>query len=211
MSLIPSTLAITIGFNPETLTAINTLSAAIASASGAAAPAAAANTASANRASASSKSQDKPGVDEAGDIIYWGNHEKKVYGTVDSEDAFKALKKKDPKIVKLTQTQYDKKQGELAAAAAEKDPDEEREVPTEQDLIDAFGSFLNPDLDEDEKTERRAFVKPLVARFKAKKASEIPEEHRALALNLLARHVAGQDIDPKTAEFEEFDAEDALV
>ena len=84
-------------------------------------------------------------------------------------------------------------------------------MPTEQDLIDAFGAYLDPNLDEDEKAERRAFVGPIVKRFGAKKASAIPEEHRKLALNLLARKVAGEDVDPENDEFQEVDEDAGLV
>lgn len=214
MSLIPSSIAINlnVAFNAETLAAVNGLAAAIsASGNAGAAPAAAA----ANVKPAAGKTETKPKEDDesAAVTIYWFSSASGEVGTVDSEDAFKALKKKDAKVVKFTKEKYEAKLAELEAAKnkAAVTGDDEDEVPTEQDLIDAFGAYLDPSLDEDEKAERRAFVSPLVKRFGAKKASAIPEEHRKLALNLLARKEAGEDVDPENDEFEAIDDDGALV
>jgi len=217
MSLIPSTIAInlSVAFNTETLAAVNGLAAAISASgnAGAAPAAAAANVKAADKGQAKDTntggdaSSDSPAV-----TIYWFSSANDTVGTVDSEEAFKALKKKDAKVVKITEAKYQAKLAELekAKAAAEADDDDD-EVPTEQDLIDAFGAYLDPNLDEDVKTERRAFVGPIVKRFGAKKASAIPEEHRKLALNLLARKVAGEDVDPENDEFQEVDEDASLV
>lgn len=210
---VPSAFNITLNLGEPTLSAINSLAAAISACAGSA-PAAAASTPAANKASASDTSnKSKPETDENGDVIFYGNHEKQEYFT-GTEAEFKAAKAKDKKLVKLTETAYNKKLAELEAASKTDDSgDGDEKEYTEQDLIDAFGSFLDPNLDAEEKEARRTFVAPLVKRFGAKKASQIPAEHRALALNLLARHVAGQDVDPANDEFEaiEADDEDGLV
>ena len=214
MSLIPSSIAINlnVAFNAETLAAVNGLAAAI-SASGT--PGSAPATAAANVKPTPAKTETKPKEDDesAPVTIYWFSSTSGEVGTVDSEDAFKALKKKDAKVVKFTKEKYEAKLAEIEAAKnkAAVTGDDEDEVPTEQDIIDAFGAYLDPNLDEDEKAERRAFVAPLVKRFGAKKASAIPEEHRKLALNLLARKEAGQDVDPENDEFEDLDEDGALV
>lgn len=198
------TLQVTIGFNPETLSAIGDLAAAIRGAIGGAAPAATGEVKTAGAGKVVSKQTD------AGDevvTIYWGNHAKATYGIVDSEEAYAALKKKDAKLVKLTKAQYDKKLAEIEAAkklAAGGD-----DIPSEEDLIEAFSTYLPAEgLDEDDKKARRLIVKAIAKRFGAAKASEIPEEHRALAINLVQRVNAGQDVDVEDAEFEEFDADE---
>lgn len=195
------TLQVTIGFNPETLSAIADLSAAIRSAIGGAAPVAT------PKPSASSTKTDE---DKGGEAvtIYWGNHAKAAYGIVDSEEAYAALKKKDSKLVKLTKAQYDKKLAEIEAAN-KKPAAEEGDIPSEGDLIEAFSTYLPAEgLEEAEKKARRLIVKAIAKRFDAAKASEIPEKHRALAINLVQRVNAGQDIDVEDAEFEEFEAEE---
>ena len=215
---IPSTFTLTLNLGEPTLAAINGLAASIASLSGGAAipskPAAsAANVKAGDKGAAKDTSTGTDADDSSTNVtIYWFSSATDSVGTVDSEEAFKALKKKDAKVVKIPETKYQAKLAELEKAkAAAAQADDEDDIPTEQDLIDAFGAYLNPDLDEDEKTERRAFVGPIVKRFGAKKASAIPEEHRKLALNLLARKVAGEDVDPENDDFQEIDEDAALV
>lgn len=213
MSLIPAT--ITFGFNAETLAVISELAASIRSVSGAtgSVSTAAVTTKAADKPAA--KPADKPKTDEAADdepeTIYWFSSATKEFGTVDSEDAFKALKKKDAKTVKWTEDKYKKAVADKAAAdkaAAGSDED----APSEDDVIAAFGAYLPADLDAAEKAERRPFVLAILERFGAKKASQLPEEHRKLAINLVQRKAAGQEVDPESDEFEEFDAdEDGLV
>jgi hypothetical protein len=198
------TLQVTIGFNPETLSAIGDLAAAIRGAIGGAAPVAKpSTTVVANNAAVT---DDKGGEAVT---IYWGNHTKAVYGVVDSEEAYAALKKKDAKLVKLTKAQYDKKLAEIAAAAKALEDAAGADIPSEEDLIEAFSTYLPAEgLEEAEKKERRAIVKAIATRFGATKASAIGEKDRALAINLVQRVNAGQDIDVTDAEFEEFEAEE---
>lgn len=201
------TLQVTIGFNPETLSALADLSAAIRGAIGGAAPTAKPASTAKQTAAADTGSDDDKGDDAV--TIYWGNHTKGVYGIVESEAEFTALKKKDSKLVKLTKTQYDKKLAEQKAAAEEAKKPAAGKVPSEDDLIVAFSTYLPAEgLDEEEKKARRLVVKAIATRFGAKKASEIPAEHRALAINLVQRVNAGKDIDVDDAEFEDFDAEE---
>lgn len=203
---------VTIGFNPEALSAISELTAAIRGLSGGVA---APKTAAASTAAVKTGAGDTV-VETEGEAtvvtIWWGNNITGTFGIVDSEEALKALKKKDPKVVKLSETQYKKKVAEAAAAAKaarEKPAATDAELPSEDDLIEAFSTYLPAEgLDEATKKERRAFVKAVAARFGVAKASLIGEDDRALAINLVQRKAAGQDIDPEDAEFEEFDAEE---
>lgn len=214
MSSFPSTFNLVLNLGEPTLAAINGLAAAISSAAGST-PAAVASTPVKTGKGDTAKNTNTGGDADNNSTavtIWWRNPAKDEIGTVDSEDAFKALKKKDAKVIKITEQAYDKFVAEREAAANKPDDEggEDKKF-TQQDLIDAFGGFLDPTLDEDEKADRRKFVAPLVKRFGAKKASEIAEEHRALALNLLARKIAGQDVDPENDEFEEIDEEASLV
>lgn len=195
------TLQVTIGFNPETLSAIADLSAAIRGAIGGAAPV----THVTSTTAPAGKTDDDKGGEAV--TIYWGNHAKAAYGVVDSQEAYDALKKKDSKLVKLTKAQYDKKLAEIAAA--KKAEEAGGDAPSEEDLIEAFSTYLPAEgLEEAEKKARRLIVKAIAKRFDAAKASEIPEKHRALAINLVQRVNAGQDIDVEDAEFEEFEADE---
>lgn len=200
------TLQVTIGFNPETLSAIGDLAAAIRGAIGGAAPAATGDVKTGNGGKVITKETDS-GSEVV--TIYWGNHTKATYGIVDSEEAYAALKKKDAKLVKLTKAQYDKKLAEIAAAAKALEDAAGGDAPSEDDLIEAFSTYLPAEgLEEAEKKERRAIVKAIATRFGATKASAIGEKDRALAINLVQRVNAGQDIDVTDAEFEEFEAEE---
>lgn len=207
--MIPSTITLnlTVSFSAETLAAVNGLSAALSTAGVTSAPAA--STAAVKAGDAGKVVDSSKGGEGGGSVtIYWFDSAAGTVGTVDSEDAFKALKKKQPKLVKWTKEKYEAKLAEIEAAKSGGSDDDD--IPTEQDLIDAFGAYLDPSLDEDEKKERRAFVGPMVKRFGAKKASEIPEEHRKLALNLLARKEAGEDVDPENDDYQEIE-EGSLV
>lgn len=198
------TLQVIIGFNPEALSAISELTAAIRGLSGGAV------TTTAVKTAASAKPE---GTDADPDtVIWWADNIAGTFGTVDSEDALKALKKKVPKLVKITEAKYKEKVAEAAkkAADAKKASTDAAEIPSEDDLIKAFSAYLPATgLDEKTKKERRLFVKALSTRFGAEKASQIGEADRALAINLVLRKAAGQDIDPEDAEYEEFDAENA--
>lgn len=216
-------LNVTIGLNEETLAALNSLTAAIVGIQGGvAAPAAAASVAEtakpAAKASTTKPAATKAKADEPEEAaepvtIHWFSSATNTVGVVDSEEAFKALKKKDPKTVKYTEEKYKAKLAELAAADEEEEEASEEDdapVPTEKDIIAAFGAYLPADLDDEEKAERRPFVKAILDRFGAKKATALPEEHRRLAINLVQRKMAGEDVDVENDEFQAVD-EDSLV
>lgn len=194
-------LQVTIGFNPEALSAIAELTAAIRGISGGAAS----TSAPAATPAKTTKTKEEP--KETGPIT-WANHTKGTHGEVADEAAFAALKKKDAKIVKTTAAQH----AALVAKAEEAAADDDDDIPSEEDVLNAFGGYLPTDLDKAERAIRVKFVKPLLDRFGAAKASQLAPEHRKLAINLVLRKAAGQDVDPEVDEYEEFEAEeDGLV
>lgn len=165
--------------------------------------------------------------------VYWADNDSGDFGKMDTEAEFKARKKKHPTIYLVPKSVYDEKlaklkakneaaqaaaKAEKAAAAgkaekAEKPAKVEKRakssepVPTEEELIDAFQQYLPKDLSKEERAARHAFVKPLLTRFGAARATELLPEHRALAINLVLRKLAGEDIDPESSEFAEICAE----
>lgn len=146
--------------------------------------------------------------------VYWLDAKANKVGTVEGDAAFKALKKKNPDAVKVTESKYKAKLAELEKAAnAAADDDDDQEPPSVDDVIEAFSAYLPADLDKSERAERAAFVKPLLERFGAKKATELLPEHRKLAINLVQRKMAGEDIDPSSGDFAELceEAEESLV
>lgn len=94
------------------------------------------------------------------------------------------------------------------AAAAKKAGADDEDAPSEQDIIDAFGGFLSSDLDKAERNVRATWVRPLLARFGVARATDIAEDDRKLALNLLQRKIAGQEVDAENDEYEEFEADE---
>lgn len=195
-----------VALDAETMGALNALTAAIAGiGSGAAA---------ATPATAEPKT-DKP---EPEGPIYWADSKDGQFGKVNKEAEFAKLKKKSDTVYKIPESKYqelqeaarkkvDEKKSADKAAAAEKDNsaggDDEGEVPSLDDLIAVFSTYLPKDLDKDERAKRAAFVKPMLERFGVEKAGQIPEKYRALAINLVQRKMAGEDVDPKKAELAE--------
>lgn len=158
--------------------------------------------------------------------FYWANNETGFFGQVETIAEYNKLKKKDAAVYRIPANVHDEKVKELratneAAAAAKKaaaaekaaaakkttTTKKEAAAPSSDDLIAVFSSYLPKDLDKDERAKRAEFVKPMLARFGAAKATELPEENRALAINLVQRKMAGEDVDPTTAEFAEVGAE----
>lgn len=166
--------------------------------------------------------------------FYWANNETGFFGQVETIAEYNKLKKKDAGVYRIPASQHEEKVKELRAtneaaaaekkaaaaekkaAAAEKPAakaaakpavKKEAAAPSLDDLIAVFSSYLPKDLDKDERAKRAEFVKPMLARFGAAKATELPEENRALAINLVQRKMAGEDVDPTTAEFAEVGAE----
>lgn len=208
---------VTIGLNDDTKIALSALTAAICGMASQTfeAPAAAevsktAEKTEAKAATKSTKAADKPVVEkeeEAPVTIYWFSSASGETGVVESEDEYKALKKADAKTVKITEAKHKAllaKQAEEAEESTD-DTDDTAEAPTVQDIIDVFGKYLPTTLSDKEKAQRRPFVKAILDRFDAKRASELAEEHRALAINFVERKMAGEDVDPAEAEYEELD------
>jgi len=207
-----------IGFNSTALTAISELTQAIR----ALAPAQIVVEKPVVKAAETTKpkvEQQEPETPEAAEpeTIYWFDSAADEVGTVEGEDAFKALKKKRAKLVKFTKSKYDAKVAELEAKAAaaqeeQEEPETDDEPPSVDDVIEVFSSYLPTTLDKAERDERVAFVKPLLERFGAKKATELAEQHRKLAINLVKRKMAGEDIDPTSSKFAEVcEEEESLV
>jgi len=171
--------------------------------------------------------------------IYWADNTTGYFGVVDDEAGYRAQKKKAPDTVKITKSIYDKKLAELkkkneaeaADAKAKKAAADEKKAaansskktetkaaatddhPSIEELVEVFSRYLPKDLTKEERAERAGFVKPLLQRFGAAKATELLPEHRALAMNLVERKMAGEDIDPTSSDFAEVAAasEDDLV
>lgn len=122
---------------------------------------------------------------------------------VDAEEEKDTAKKA---AAKATTKAADKPAAKKPAPKAEA---EESDL-TLEDVVAVFSEYLSKDLDAAERKERAGFVKPMLQRLGASKASELAEEHFALAINLVKRKMAGEDLDPETAEFEEIE-EDGLV
>lgn len=166
--------------------------------------------------------------------IFWADNSTGYFGKVDSEAEYEAKKVENDGVYKITESIYKEKTAELkaknaaeakakkeaAAASSSKKESAEGKAekstathPTIEQLVEVFASYLPKDLDAAERAQRAKFVKPLLERFGASRAKEILPEHRALAMNLVERKMAGEDIDPTSADFAEVcaQAEDDLV
>lgn len=161
------------------------------------------------------KEEDSKEEEQAAVKVYWAQNIKGTFGVVDSEAEYLALKKKDAKVVKLTEAGYEKKvkaaaEAEAAAADDKKGSGAKTTKLTKKDVAEAFGLFLPKDLEEEERDERRAFAQEILARFGGERLTEMPEEHFALAINMVKRKLAGQEFDVADAEFEEIE-EDSMI
>jgi len=168
--------------------------------------------------------------------VYWADNETGFFGKVDDEAAYASKKKRVPAIYKIPAAVYTEKalalreKNDAAVAKAKpaakpakpaktaaKSPVVEKpaaqatsvdSVPSVEDLVAAFSAYLPKDLEKEERADRYAFVKPMLQRFGAAKASEILPEHRELAIELVRRKMAGEDIDPTAANFDQFDSDE---
>lgn len=164
--------------------------------------------------------------------IYWADNSTGYFGKVDTQAEYDAKKAAAEGVYQITESIYNektealkaknaeeaaaKKKAEAAAkkeaavkkeAATEKTATGPAEHPTVEELVAVFARYLPKDLSKDERAERASFVRPLLERFGAAKASELLPEHRALAMNLVERKMAGEDIDPTSSDFAEVCAE----
>lgn len=144
--------------------------------------------------------------------FYWKDADTNYFGKESTKKALDKMLKEKASIVQIEEAEYSKLESELrernaAAAAKEKVSktifSESAKLPeaTVEDVIAAFTKYLPKDLDADERKARHAFVKPLLQRFGADKATNLKPEHRALAIQLVERKMAGENIDPEGTEF----------
>ena len=144
--------------------------------------------------------------------FYWKDADTNYFGKESTKKALDKMLKEKSSIVQIEEVEYAKLESELrernaAAAAKEKESktifSESAKLPeaTVEDVIAAFTKYLPKDLDADERKARHAFVKPLLQRFGADKATNLKPEHRALAIQLVERKMAGENIDPEGTEF----------
>lgn len=227
---------VTIGFNAEALSTIQELTAAI-RAIGAGSPVATAAgkvTQTVKQAEPESAATAEAADDKG--PFFWANNSTGEFGKVETKAAYDKLKKKADAVFRIPESVYEEKRAALQAAneakrqeeiakkeAAKEQPKAEKKeaaaaapAASIEDVIAVFSSYLPKDLSAEERAARSEFVKPILTRFGAKKATELPEEHRGLAINLVQRKMAGEDVDPTTAEYAEVgaaaeEAEDDLV
>lgn len=64
------------------------------------------------------------------------------------------------------------------------------QYPTVEDVIAVFSAYLPKDLDAEERKARHAFVKPMLAKFGADKATNLKPEHRAEAIEIIKKKMA---------------------
>lgn len=144
--------------------------------------------------------------------FYWKDADTNYFGKESTKKALDKMLKEKASIVQIEEAEYSKLESELrernaAAAAKEKESktifSESAKLPeaTVEEVIAAFTKYLPKDLDADERKARHAFVKPLLQRFGADKATNLKPEYRALAIQLVERKMAGEDIDPEGTEF----------
>lgn len=86
-----------------------------------------------------------------------------------------------------------------ATKAAEEPPKKKAKAPTPADMTKATTDFLEVD-DDEEYATRRDLVKKILAKYDAKKMSEVAEDDRQAALDILTSYKAG---DPTGLEEDE--------
>jgi len=153
----------------------------------------------------------KPKKEEPTGPFYWKDAETNFFGKESTKKALDKMLGEKKSIVVIEEAEYKTLEAELRernAKAAEKmksetSAEKPAEVPTVEDVIAVFTKYLPKDLDAEERKARHAFVKPLLQRFGVEKATMLRPEHRAEAIALVERKMAGADIDPTAANFDE--------
>lgn len=149
----------------------------------------------------------KPKKEEPTGPFYWKDAETNFFGKESTKKALDKMLGEKKSIVVIEEAEYKTLEAELRernAKAAEKMATEKAvEPPTVEDVIAVFTKYLPKDLDAEERKARHAFVKPLLQRFGVEKATMLRPEHRAEAIALVERKMAGADIDPTAANFDE--------
>lgn len=226
---------VTLDISDKFAAAINGLSEAIRSISGAQASLPVADSAAAekgaDKAAKGTKTNAKTETKAATGPVFWADNSTGYFGKVDSEAEYDAKKAKADGVYKITESIYEEKTAALKAkndaeakaakeakadakkASDQKKADAAAEHPTVEQLVEVFAAYLPKDLTKEERAVRAGFVKPLLQRFGAAKATELLPEHRALAMHLVERKMAGEDIDPTSSDFAEVaaESEDDLV
>lgn len=225
---------ITVGLNEKTLASLDKLALAISSLSSAASLAQV-SAVQITEAAGNNETETDEGP------FYWADSKDGQFGKAKDKAGYDKLKKKSDTVYRIPESKYNElqealrakneekreenkaaKEAEKAAEKAAEKPKAETkkapvsDAPSSDDLIKVVTGFLSKDLDADERKARAGFIKPMLTRFGVEKASLIPEEHRALAINLIERKLAGEDVDPETAELAEVgaagtEADDDLV
>lgn len=153
----------------------------------------------------------KPKKEEPTGPFYWKDAETNFFGKESTKKALDKMLGEKKSIVVIEEAEYKTLEAELRernAKAAEKmksetSAEKPAEVPTVEDVIAVFTKYLPKDLDAEERKARHAFVKPLLQRFGVEKATLLLPEHRAEAIALVERKMAGEDIDPSKANFDD--------
>lgn len=150
---------------------------------------------------------DGPKKEEPTGPFYWKDAETNFFGKESTKKALDKMLGEKKSIVVIEEAEYKTLEAELRernAKAAEKMATEKAvEPPTVEDVIAAFTKYLPKDLDAEERKARHDFLKPLLQRFGVEKATMLRPEHRAEAIALVERKMAGADIDPTAANFDE--------
>lgn len=121
----------------------------------------------------------------------------------EQEQAAAVKAKADAEIAKLAAETAKRAKDKKAAEKTKSVEEVAEKVPTEEDVIASFSAYLTPGLSDEEKEIRRPIVKAILTRFGAKRATMLAEEDRALAINLVDRAAAGEEIDPENDEYQE--------
>ena len=132
---------------------------------------------------------------------YWKDADTNYFGKETTKKAFEKMLGEKPSIVAIDEAEYKKLEAELRERNSKPvsqmaDEVSTGEPPTVEDVIAVFTKYLPKELDAEERKLRHAFVKPLLQRFGVSRATELLPEHRALAISLVERKMAGEDIDP---------------
>lgn len=140
----------------------------------------------------SSSDKTTPPAEDKGPF-HWHNPTSKEFGTAKTKAAFDKLVKADSDVTRITADELKA----LEEGGEEEEEGDDTKVPTVDDLKREFGAFLQID-DEKKRNARKGFVQKMVDSVGAERASEIPEEYRAAALQMLKDALAGKKPDPSS-------------
>lgn len=133
-------------------------------------------------------------------------HEQKVVELRAKNEAAAQAKKEAKAAAKAEKEAKAKAENEATAEASDTTTAENAGAAasvSKDEVLEAYRAFLPADLPADQQAERKRFVRAIVDRFGVKLIRELDPAHYALALNLVQRKMAGEDIDPESATFTE--------